>query len=212
MFFFFFLKSLFSLSFCFSLHPPLNLFFPFSCLSFSLLSSFLPLEALAVHDRGPGLVVLALGDPHLLEGRQRGEDRPPDPDAVLALGRRDDLDLHRPGRARGDLLVHAVGDAREHRRPAREHDVAVEVLADVDVALHDRVEGGLVNPGRLHADGGGGEQDLGAAEALGADRDDLAVGQLVRLLDGGGVGRGGELGLVVDCDVGELLLLVKLKE
>ena len=159
-----------------------------------------------MHDRGPGLVVLALGDPHLLERRQRRQDRPADPHAVLALGRRDDLDLHRPGRARGDLLVHAVGDAREHRRPAREHDVAVEVLADVDVALHDRVERRLVDAGRLHADGRRREQDLRAAEALRADRDDLAVGELVRLLDGGAVGRGGELGLVVDGDVGELLL------
>eukprot|EP00445_Apocalathium_hangoei_P011190 CAMPEP_0203875044 /NCGR_PEP_ID=MMETSP0359-20131031/20608_1 /ASSEMBLY_ACC=CAM_ASM_000338 /TAXON_ID=268821 /ORGANISM="Scrippsiella Hangoei, Strain SHTV-5" /LENGTH=76 /DNA_ID=CAMNT_0050793845 /DNA_START=89 /DNA_END=315 /DNA_ORIENTATION=+ len=31
-------------------------------------------EALPVHDRGAGLVVLALGDPHLLEGAQRRQD------------------------------------------------------------------------------------------------------------------------------------------
>jgi hypothetical protein len=163
-------------------------------------------EALAVHDRRAGLVVLALGDPHLLEGGQRSQDGTPDPDAVLALRRRDDLHLHRPGRARGDLLVHAVCDPGEHRRASGQHDVAVQVLADVDVALHDRVEGRLVDAGRLHADGRGREQHLGAAEALGADGDDLAVGQLVGLLDGRGVGRGGELGLVVDGDVGEFLL------
>jgi hypothetical protein len=32
------------------------------------------LEALAVDDRGAGLVVLALRDPHLLERRERGQD------------------------------------------------------------------------------------------------------------------------------------------
>jgi hypothetical protein len=32
------------------------------------------LETLPMHDGGTGFVVLALGDPHLLEGRQRGQD------------------------------------------------------------------------------------------------------------------------------------------
>ena len=52
------------------------------------------LEALAVHDAGAGLVVLLLGDPHLLEGGEGGEDGAADPDGVLALRRGDDLDLH----------------------------------------------------------------------------------------------------------------------
>eukprot|EP00445_Apocalathium_hangoei_P064754 CAMPEP_0204112228 /NCGR_PEP_ID=MMETSP0361-20130328/2925_1 /ASSEMBLY_ACC=CAM_ASM_000343 /TAXON_ID=268821 /ORGANISM="Scrippsiella Hangoei, Strain SHTV-5" /LENGTH=156 /DNA_ID=CAMNT_0051062389 /DNA_START=64 /DNA_END=531 /DNA_ORIENTATION=+ len=39
-------------------------------------------EALPVHDRGAGLVVLALGDPHLLEGAQRRQDGAADPDGV----------------------------------------------------------------------------------------------------------------------------------
>merc|ERR1711912_216848 len=67
------------------------------------------LEALAVDDRGAALVVLLLRDPHLLEGGQRREDGAADPDRVLALGRRDDLDLHRGRREGGDLLGHAVG-------------------------------------------------------------------------------------------------------
>ena len=47
-----------------------------------------------MNDRGAGLVVLLLGDPHLLEGGERGEDGSSDPDGVLALGGSDDLDLH----------------------------------------------------------------------------------------------------------------------
>ena len=39
------------------------------------------LEALAVDDRGARLVVLLLGDPHLLEGRERREDGAADPRA-----------------------------------------------------------------------------------------------------------------------------------
>mmetsp|Transcript_18235 Transcript_18235/g.38606 ORF Transcript_18235/g.38606 Transcript_18235/m.38606 type:complete len:244 (-) Transcript_18235:525-1256(-) len=164
------------------------------------------LEALAVDDRRARFVILLLGDPHLLEGGERGEDRAADPDRVLALRRRDDLHLHRGGRERGDLFRHAVGDAGVHGGAARQHDVGVEVLADVDVALHDRVVRRLVHAGRLHAEEGRLEERLGAAEALVAEGDDLSVGQLVRLLDGGGLGARGHLGVKVEGDVGELLL------
>lgn len=37
------------------------------------------LEAFAVHNGWAGLVVLLLGDPHLLEGGQRGQDGAADP-------------------------------------------------------------------------------------------------------------------------------------
>merc|ERR1712083_1294951 len=82
-----------------------------SALSVSTSAELICLEALAVNDAGARLIVLLLGDPHLLEGGQRGEDRAADPDGVLALRRRNDLHLHRGGGERGDLLRHAVGDA-----------------------------------------------------------------------------------------------------
>jgi len=126
-----------------------------------------------VNDGRAGLVVLLLADPHLLECGQRGEDRSADPDGVLALGRSDDLDLHR-GRSEGrDLTLHAVGDAREHGGAARQHGVGVEVLADVDVALHDGVVARLVDAARLHAHERRLEHRLRAAESLVADRDHL---------------------------------------
>jgi len=131
------------------------------------------LKALPVDDGRARLVVLLLADPHGLERGQRGEDRAADPDGVLPLGRSDDLDLHRARRHRRDLLLHAVGDAGEHGRAARHDRVGVQVLADVDVALHDGVERRLVDAARLHAEEGRLEQRLGATEALVADRDDL---------------------------------------
>lgn len=72
------------------------------------------LEALAVHDRGTALVVLLLGDPHLLEGRERGKNGTTDPDGVLALGRSNDLDLHGRRSKSSDLLLHTVGETRVH--------------------------------------------------------------------------------------------------
>ena len=72
------------------------------------------LEALAVNDRRTGLVVLLLGDPHLLEGGEGGENGTTDPDGVLALGGSDDLDLHGRGSKSSDLLLHTVGDTGVH--------------------------------------------------------------------------------------------------
>jgi len=51
------------------------------------------LEALAVDDSWARLVVLLLGDPHLLEGGKRGKDGATDPYGVLPFGGSDDLDL-----------------------------------------------------------------------------------------------------------------------
>merc|ERR1719188_1618791 len=50
-------------------------------------------EALPVHDGRTRLVVLALGDPHLLEGAERRQDGASNPHRVLALGRGHHLDL-----------------------------------------------------------------------------------------------------------------------
>ena len=131
----------------------------------------------------PRLVILLLGDPHGLKGRQRGQNGATDPHRVLALWRSNDLDLHGAGRQRGDLLLHAVRDARVHGGAARQHRVGVQVLSDVDVALHDRVVGGLVDARRFHAQERGLVQRLGASEALVANGDHLAVRQLVGLLE-----------------------------
>merc|ERR1711971_1355365 len=74
------------------------------------------------------------------------------------------------------------------------------VLPDVNVALHDGVVGGLVNAAGLPSQEAGLEEGLGAPEPLVADGDDLAVGQLVGLLQGGGGGGGGHLLLEVEGD------------
>ena len=138
--------------------------------------------------------------------RACGENGATDPDRVLALRWGDDLDLHGRRGQRLDLLLDTVGDTRVHGGAAGHDDVAVQVLTDVDVALHDRVVGELVSAGGLHAEERRLEEGLRAAEALVADGDDLAVRQLVGLLQLGGVGGLLHLGLEVAGDVGELLL------
>lgn len=112
-----------------------------------------------------------------------------------------------------------------HGGSTRHDDVAVEVLADIEVALHDRVVGRLVNTGSLESEEGRLEESLGGAEAekrrrvsstrparrqrdepLVSDGDDLSIGELVRLLESRGLGGGLHLLLKVERDVTELLL------
>ena len=164
------------------------------------------LEALAVDDGWARFVVLLFGDPHLLEGGEGGQDGAADPYGVLPLGRSDDLDLH-CGRGQGnDLLLHSVGDAREHGGASGQNGVSVQVLTDVHIALHDGVVARLMDTGGLHAQEAGLEQGLGAPEALIADGDHLSVGKLVALLQAGAGGSCVHLLLKVKGHVAQLLL------
>merc|ERR1739845_216262 len=164
------------------------------------------LEALAVDNGGAALVVLLLGDPHLLEGGEGGQDGATDPDGVLPLGRSNDLDLDGGGGEGGDLLLHPVGDTGVHGGATRHDGVGVQVLPDVNIALHDGVVGGLVDTAGFHSEEGRLEEGLGGTEPLVANGDDLTVGKLVGLLEGGGGGGGGHLLLEVEGDIAELFL------
>ena len=138
-----------------------------------LLLLFVRLKAFPVDDGRSGLVVLLFGNPHLLEGGEGGQDGATDPDGVFALGRSDDLDLHGGWSQGGDLLLHAVGDARVHGGASRQNGVGVQILTDVDVALHDRVVDGFVDTARFHTQEGGLEEGLRATESLVTNGDDL---------------------------------------
>merc|ERR1719223_1754442 len=164
------------------------------------------LEALAVDNGGSALVVLLLGDPHLLEGGEGGQDGATDPYRVLSLWGSNDLDLDGGGSQGGDLLLHTVSNTGVHGGATGHDGVGVQVLTDVNVALHDGVEGGLVDAAGLHSEEGRLEEGLGATESLVTDGDDLTVGKLIRLLKGGGGSSGGHLLLKVQGDVAQLLL------
>merc|ERR1712141_138679 len=164
------------------------------------------LEALAVDDGGAALVVLLLRDPHLLEGGEGGEDGTSDPDGVLPLGGSDDLDLDGGGSQGGDLLLHTVSNTGVHGGASGKDGVGVQVLPDVNIALHDGVVDGFVDATGLHSQEAGLEEGLGTPEPLVADGDDLAVGQLVGLLQRGGGSSSGHLLLEVQGNVAKLLL------
>merc|ERR1719502_2560336 len=125
---------------------------------------------------------------------------------VLPFRRGDDLDLDRRRRHGGDILLQALLEARVHGGTSAQHDVAVQVLPDVHVALHDGVEGRLVDSLLLHTNKRGLEEDLGGPEALVANGDDIPVRELVLLLQRRGGLRFGHLLLIIESDVAKLLL------
>jgi hypothetical protein len=87
------------------------------------------------------------------------------------------------------------------------HDnVAVQILTDIDIALHDGVEGSDVDATALKTENRRLEESLRSTEALVADGDDLTVGKLVGLLQAGALGSSLDLLLEVEGDVAELLL------
>jgi len=91
------------------------------------------LEALSVDNRWSRLIVLLLGDPHLLEGRERSQDRSSDPDRVFSLRGSNDLNLHCGWGEGSQFLLHAISDTREHGGSSRKDDVSVEILSDINL-------------------------------------------------------------------------------
>merc|ERR1712106_216136 len=164
------------------------------------------LEALAVDDGWAALIILLLGDPHLLEGGEGSQDGSSDPDRVFPLWRSNDLDLDGGWSKSSDLLLHTVSNTGVHGGASGHDSVGIQVLTDVNIALHDGVEGGLMDSACFHSEEGRLEQSLRAAETLIANGDDLAVGKLIRLLKGGGCSSSGHFLFKVKSNIAELLL------
>merc|ERR1719273_738714 len=164
------------------------------------------LEALPVDNGWAAFIILLLGDPHLLEGGQGSQDGASDPDGVFSLWGSNDLDLNGGWGQGSDLLLHAVSNTGVHGGASGHDGVGVQVLPDVNIALHDGVVSGLVDATGLHSQKAGLEESLGAPEPLVADGDDLAVRQLVGLLKRGGGGSSGHLLLEVQGNIAQLLL------
>merc|ERR1712121_19920 len=166
----------------------------------------LNLEALAVDNGWATLIILLLGDPHLLEGGERSKDGSSNPDRVLPLWWSNDLDLDGGWSKSSDLLLHTISNTRVHGGASGHDSVGIQVLTDVNIALHDGVVGGLVDATGFHSKEGRLEESFRAAETLIADGDDLAVGKLIRLLKGSGGSCSGHLLLEVKGNIAELLL------
>lgn len=127
------------------------------------------------------LLVLLLAHPHLLEGAKGGEDGAADPGAEFLLGNRVDLDFDILRRNLGDLLLEAVLELPDVGVSASQDEILEEIAADVDVGLVDGVEDEVLEASEARKRRLFLEEFLGEGDSLAAERDLLAVGQLVDL-------------------------------
>jgi len=166
----------------------------------------LNLKAFPVDDGWATFIVFLLGDPHLLEGGKGRQDGATDPDGVFPLWGSNDLDLNGGWSQGSDLLLHTISNTRVHGGASRHDSVGIEILPDVNIALHDGVVGGLVDTAGFHSEEGRLEEGLRGTEPLIANGDDLAIGKLIGLLKGGGGSSSGHLLLEVKGNIAKLLL------
>merc|ERR1712208_221582 len=144
------------------------------------------LETLAMDNRWAALIILLLGDPHLLEGGEGSKDGSSDPDGVLPLWGSNDLDLDGGWSKSSDLLLHSVSNTRVHGGASRHDSVGIQVLTDVNITLHDGVVGVLMDTTCFHSKEGRLEESLRATETLITNSDNLAIRKFIGLLKGGG--------------------------
>merc|ERR1712102_141619 len=170
------------------------------------ISRVVKLEALPVDNGWAALIVFLLGDPHLLEGGKGRQDGASDPDGVFPLRGSNNLDLNGGWSKGGDFLLHTISNTGVHGGASGHDGVGIEILPDVNIALHDGVVGGLMDTAGFHSKEGRLEEGFGGTEPLVANGDDLTVGKFIGLLEGGGGSSGGHLLFKIKGNIAELLL------
>merc|ERR1712099_78245 len=143
---------------------------------------------------------------HICWKVEREDKMEPHPDGVFPLRWSNDLDLNGGWSKGGDLLLHTISNTRVHGGATRHDGVGIEILPDVNITLHDGVVCGLMDTAGFHSEEGRLEEGLRGTEPLIANGDDLAVGKLIGLLEGGGGSSGGHFLLEVKGDIAELFL------
>lgn len=93
-----------------------------------------------------------------------------------------------------------------HSHETYHDNVAVEILSDIDITLHDGVEGGDMDTTALKTQDRRLEESLRSTESLVTNSNDLTIGKLVGLLQAGALGGSLDLLLEVEGDVTKLLL------
>ena len=103
-----------------------------------------------MNNRGTAFVIILVGNPNLLEGREGKQDRATDPDGVFSLEWGNNFDFDGGWSQGSDFLLPMISNTRVHGVATRHDSVGVQVLPDVNVALHDGVVGGLMDTRGLH--------------------------------------------------------------
>merc|ERR1719251_243702 len=136
----------------------------------------------SVYDGWARLIVFFLLDPHLFKCRQRRQDGTSNPDRVLSLWWSNNLNRHRVWCQSLNLFLHSLWNSIVHGGTSRHHNVAVQVLSDIHIALHNRRECQLVNSLLFQTNKLRLEQHFWCSKSLSSDSNNLTIRQFVILL------------------------------
>ena len=133
------------------------------------------LEAFSVDDRWTRFIIFLFWDPHLLEGWKWGQDGTTNPDGIFSFWWSNDFDFHCWWCQGGDFLLHTVGNTWVHGGATREDSVGIQVLSDIDIALHDGVVSGFMNTSCFHTQEWWLEKGFWASESFVTNGNDLNI-------------------------------------
>merc|ERR1719216_71154 len=137
--------------------------------------------AFSVYDGWTRLIVFFLLDPHLFKCRQRRQDGTSNPDRVLSLWWSNNR--HRVRCQCLNLCLHTFWNSIVHGGTTRHNNVAVQVLSDIGIALHNRRECQLVNSLLFQTNKLRLEQHFWCSKSLSSDSNHLAIRQFIILLN-----------------------------
>merc|ERR1711884_816854 len=121
-------------------------------------------------------ILFLFGDPHLLEGGEGRQDGASDPDGVFPLRGSNDLNLDGGWSKGSDFLLHTISNTRVHGGATRHDSVSIEILPDINIALHDGVVGSLMDTTGFHSQERWLEEGFCGTESLISNGDNLAIG------------------------------------
>jgi len=148
-------------------------------------------------------IVLLFSDPHSLEGRQRSQNRTTNPNGVFPFWWRDNFDFHSGWSQSSDLFLHSISNTWVHSGTTGQDVVGVQVLSDINVALHNGVVGGFVDTSGFHTNEGWLEQGFWASESFVTNGDNLTIWKFIRFFQRGGRSGGGHFLFKVQSDVAQ---------
>merc|ERR1711970_227233 len=137
---------------------------------------------------------------------RESQDGSSDPYGVFSFWWSNDLDLNGGWSQGSDFLLHSVGNTWVHGGASRHDGVSVQVLTDVNIALHDGVVGGLMDTAGFHSQEGWLEEGFWGTETFVANGDNLSIGQFIGFFQGGGSSSSCHFLFEVKSNIAELFL------
>ena len=127
-------------------------------------------------------LILSLGNPHGLEGRQWWQDWSTDPNQELSFLRSKHLHLHYRWSQSSHFLAQSLRKTWEHRCTTTQDNVAVQVFSEINIALEDWLVSEFMQTLHIFSEQHWLEKGFWASESLATDRDSLSIWEFINFI------------------------------